>query len=86
LPGGSGSSILPLLLIALVVLLVVGTGFMWYRRRPARPFSAALHFDNPIYRRTVENLDTEDGIPDTSLGVVHLQPSGLASEPASSLL
>ncbi|KAH7695720.1 hypothetical protein AAVH_37218 [Aphelenchoides avenae] len=72
--------------MALVVLFVGGTAFMWYCRRPARPFSAALHFDNPIYRRTVENLDTEDGSSDTSLGVVHLQPSGLASEPASRLL
>jgi hypothetical protein len=41
-----------------------------YRRRPAR-FSA-LHFDNPIYRRTTEDLEAELENPgdmvDNSLG------------------
>lgn len=32
-------------------------GYFWYRRRPGR--FAVLHVDNPVYRRTVEEVDAD---------------------------
>jgi hypothetical protein len=73
--GGSGFPVL-FFLMALVLSFAAVTGFLWYRRRPARPFNA-LQFDNPIYRRTVaDHLDADmDNVGDNSLGAVQLNPS-----------
>jgi len=54
-----------LVVIAFVGLLAYG----YHRHRPTQ-FSA-LHFDNPIYRRTVEDLESDvENAPDNSLGAI----------------
>lgn len=32
-------------------------GYLWYRKRPAS--FVVLHVDNPVYRRTVEEIDAD---------------------------
>uniref|UniRef100_A0A183C5M5 EGF-like domain-containing protein n=1 Tax=Globodera pallida TaxID=36090 RepID=A0A183C5M5_GLOPA len=71
---GPGSFSYMFVFFFLSVLLVLG--YTFYRRRP-RHFSV-LHFDNPIYRRTVEaDLDAElEGAGDNSLGPISILPVG----------
>lgn len=64
------------LMLAVIVAFVIILGLVHYRRRPAQ-FSA-LHFDNPIYRRTIEDLDAdlENPVADNTLGAISILPSG----------
>ncbi|VDK37592.1 unnamed protein product [Anisakis simplex] len=49
----SFTSLLFLLLLASLVVI----GYLWYRKQPHQ--FAVLHIDNPIYRRTVEEMDPD---------------------------
>ncbi|KHN83747.1 Very low-density lipoprotein receptor [Toxocara canis] len=49
----SFTSIFFLLLLASIVIV----GYLWYRKQPNR--FAVLHVDNPVYRRTVEDVDAD---------------------------
>lgn len=49
----SFSSVLLLLLIASTVI----AAYLWYHKRPTS--FAVLHVDNPVYRRTVEEVDAD---------------------------
>uniref|UniRef100_A0A915A9Z2 EGF-like domain-containing protein n=1 Tax=Parascaris univalens TaxID=6257 RepID=A0A915A9Z2_PARUN len=64
----SFTSLFFLLLIASVVIV----GYLWYRKQPSQ--FAVLHVDNPVYRRTVEEVDADmDGFADGS-GVANGAP------------
>lgn len=47
-----------------------GLGVLYRRHRPAQ--FTVLHFDNPVYRRTVEDLEAD--ITDNSLGAISILP------------
>ena len=54
--GSTAFSITSLLFFVLVSAFVI-SGYLWYRRRPNR--FVILHIDNPVYRRTVEEVDAD---------------------------
>lgn len=57
-------------LLLLVVALAFILGVMYRRHRPSQ--FTVLHFDNPVYRRTVEDLEAD--ITDNSLGAISILP------------
>uniref|UniRef100_A0A915DGL5 HAT C-terminal dimerisation domain-containing protein n=1 Tax=Ditylenchus dipsaci TaxID=166011 RepID=A0A915DGL5_9BILA len=69
----SGFPLTYLLLVAIVAIVLI-LGVVHYRRQPAR-FSV-LQFDNPIYRRTIEDLDAEleNPVGDNTLGAISILP------------
>ncbi len=43
--------------------------YVWYRRRPTSV--VLLNFDNPVYRRTVEDADMDPFTPRTHRNPIH---------------
>ncbi|VDM94868.1 unnamed protein product [Thelazia callipaeda] len=69
--GSSPISLSSLFLLLLICFAAIGV-YSWYRKRPTS--FAVLHVDNPVYRRTVEEIDADmDPFTDASAGLNGIQ-------------
>ncbi|CAD5211098.1 unnamed protein product [Bursaphelenchus okinawaensis] len=81
---GSGSWSMMFMFVILVVAAVGIAGYMWKGKQSKR-FSA-LQFDNPIYRRTVEDPDSVDIVGDNSLGAIPSNTHQISNPPGQLIL
>ncbi|KAE9549104.1 hypothetical protein FO519_007686 [Halicephalobus sp. NKZ332] len=72
--GNSGNAVFTLFILGLIVAAVLLLGYT-YRQRKFNRFTA-LNFDNPVYRRTVEDVDGElEVFGDNTVGAIPVNPA-----------